>query len=391
MHYIFHDRGERETLKPLSWTRPVADLRVGIVTLREKWSLRSPGSTFSYRSEAYLGGIFDLSQPEGDAVRHVRGAAIATSALVDAVHGLKPGQQLVDAQGEWLASHGADAAETLVFADSVRFIRRPNDIFSSNAEALEADFDVLTAGRSSAPLSATNTVIGNRIFAEEGAVAEASVLNSRSGAIYLAAGSEIMEGSLVRGGLALGEGAQLKLGTKIYGATTIGPGSKVGGEVNNSVLWGNSNKGHDGFLGNAVLGEWCNLGADTNNSNLKNDYSEVKLWSYPSGRFEATGLQFCGLIMGDHSKAGINTMFNTGTVVGVACNVFGAGFPRNFIPDFSWGGPQGMTEYRLDKALATTERVLARRGRPLDAATTDILSEIFAQTATLRGGTAIAQ
>ncbi|MGA1380753.1 MAG: GlmU family protein [Schleiferiaceae bacterium] len=391
MHYIFHDRGERETLKPLSWTRPVADLRVGIVTLREKWSLRSPGSTFSYRSEAYLGGIFDLSQPEGDAVRHVRGAAMATSALVDAVHGLKPGQQLVDAQGEWLASHGADAAETLVFADSVRFIRRPNDIFSSNAEALEADFDVLTAGRSSAPLSATNTVIGDRIFAEEGAVAEASVLNSRSGAIYLAAGSEIMEGSLVRGGLALGEGAQLKLGTKIYGATTIGPGSKVGGEVNNSVLWGNSNKGHDGFLGNAVLGEWCNLGADTNNSNLKNDYSEVKLWSYPSGRFEATGLQFCGLVMGDHSKAGINTMFNTGTVVGVACNVFGAGFPRNFIPDFSWGGPQGMTEYRLDKALATTERVLARRGRPLDAATTDILSEIFAQTATLRGGTAIAQ
>ena len=391
MHYIFHDRGERETLKPLSWTRPVADLRVGIVTLREKWSLRSPGSTFSYRSEAYLGGIFDLSQPEGDAVRHVRGAAIATSALVEAVHGLKPGQQLVDAQGEWLASHGADAAETLVFADSVRFIRRPNDIFSSNAEALEADFDVLTAGRSSAPLSATNTVIGDRIFAEEGAVAEASVLNSRSGAIYLAAGSEIMEGSLVRGGLVLGEGAQLKLGTKIYGATTIGPGSKVGGEVNNSVLWGNSNKGHDGFLGNAVLGEWCNLGADTNNSNLKNDYSEVKLWSYPSGRFEATGLQFCGLVMGDHSKAGINTMFNTGTVVGVACNVFGAGFPRNFIPDFSWGGPQGMTEYRLDKALATTERVLARRGRPLDAATTDILSEIFAQTATLRGGTAIAQ
>ena len=391
MHYIFHDRGERETLKPLSWTRPVADLRVGVTTLREKWSLRSPGSTFSYHSAAYLAGSYNLSQPEGNSVRHVRGCLVATSALVDAVASLRQGQQLVDAQGEWLASHGADAAETVVFADSLRFIRRANDIFSANAEALEADFDLLTAGRSSAPLSATNTVIGDRIFAEEGAVAEASVLNSRSGAIYLAAGSEIMEGSLVRGGLALGEGAQLKLGTKIYGATTIGPGSKVGGEVNNSVLWGNSNKGHDGFLGNAVLGEWCNLGADTNNSNLKNDYSEVKLWSYPSGRFEATGLQFCGLVMGDHSKAGINTMFNTGTVVGVACNVFGAGFPRNFIPDFSWGGPQGMTEYRLDKALATTERVLARRGRPLDAATTDILSEIFAQTATLRGGTAIAQ
>ena len=391
MHYIFHDGSERETLKPLTWTRPVADLRVGILTLREKWSLRSPGSSFSYRTEAYLGGRFDVAQPEGEFVRHVRGAVVATPALVDAVHGLQEGQQLVDSQGEWLASHGADAAEVVVFADSVRCIRRPYDVFSANAEALEADFDLLTAGRSSAPISSTNTLLGDRIFAEHGAQVEASVLNSRSGAIYLAAGSEIMEGSLVRGALALGEGSQLKLGTKIYGATTIGPGSKVGGEVNNSVLWGNSNKGHDGFLGNAVPGEWCNLGADTNNSNLKNDYSEVKLWSYPSGRFEATGLQFCGLVMGDHSKAGINTMFNTGTVVGVASNVFGAGFPRNFIPDFSWGGPQGMTEYRLDKALATAERVLARRNLALDAATTDILSEIFAQTAPLRGGTAIAQ
>lgn len=391
MHYIFHDRGERETLKPLSWTRPVADLRVGVTTLREKWSLRSPGSTLSYHSAAYLGGSYDLSQPEGDQVRHVRGALVATDSLVDAVAALRPGQQLVDAQGEWLASHGADATESVAFADAVQLMRRPFDLFSANAAVLEADFDLLTAGRRSAAISGTNTLIGDRIFAEEGAVVEASVLNSRTGAIYLAAGSEIMEGSLVRGALALGEGSQLKLGSKIYGATTIGPGSKVGGEVNNAVLWGNSNKGHDGFLGNAVLGEWCNLGADTNNSNLKNDYSEVKLWSYPSGRFEATGLQFCGLVMGDHSKAGINTMFNTGTVVGVACNIFGSGFPRNFIPDFSWGGPQGMTEYRLDKALATTERVLARRGRPLDAATTDILSEIFAQTASLRGGTAIAQ
>jgi UDP-N-acetylglucosamine diphosphorylase/glucosamine-1-phosphate N-acetyltransferase len=249
----------------------------------------------------------------------------------------------VDAQGEWLASLGDDATETVVFKAKVPMVRRPYDLFSLNAEAIEADFDLLTRGRSSAPLSSSNTLIGDRIFAEPGALVEASVLNSRSGAIYLAAGSEIMEGSLVRGALALGEGSQLKMGSKIYGATTIGPGSKVGGEVNNAVLWGNSNKGHDGFLGNAVLGEWCNLGADTNNSNLKNDYSEVKLWSYPSGRFEPTGLQFCGLVMGDHSKAGINTMFNTGTVVGVACNLFGAGFPRNFIPDFSWGGPQGMS------------------------------------------------
>ena len=254
MHYIFHDRGERETLKPLSWTRPVADQRVGVTTLREKWSLRSPGSTFSYHSAAYLAGSFDLSQPEGDAVRHVRGCLVATNTLVDAVASLRPGQQLVDAKGEWLASHGADATENVVFADLALLMRRPFDLFSANSEILEADFDLLTRGRNSAPLSSTNTLIGDRIFAEEGAVAEASVLNSRTGAIYLAAGSEIMEGSLVRGALALGEGSQLKLGSKIYGATTIGPGSKVGGEVNNAVLWGNSNKGHDGFLGNAVLG-----------------------------------------------------------------------------------------------------------------------------------------
>ena len=391
MHYIFHDGDERETLKPLTWTRPVADLRLGIITLREKWLLRLPKSSFSYRSAPYLGGLFNLVQPPAEQTCHLRAAALAGQELVDAVQTLRPGQKLVDAQGEWLASLGDDANETVVFKAKVPMVRRPYDLFSLNAEAIEADFDLLTRGRSSATLSSTNTLIGDRIFAEPGALAEASVLNSRTGAIYLAARSEIMEGSLVRGALALGEGSQLKMGSKIYGATTIGPGSKVGGEVNNAVLWGNSNKGHDGFLGNAVLGEWCNLGADTNNSNLKNDYSEVKLWSYPSGRFEPTGLQFCGLVMGDHSKAGINTMFNTGTVVGVACNIFGAGFPRNFIPDFSWGGPQGMTEYRLDKVLATTERVLARRGRSLEQTTTDILSEIFAQTASLRTGTAIAQ
>ena len=242
------------------------------------------------------------------------------------------------------------------------------------------DYELLTKGRKSTELSSTNTIIGDRVFAEEGVEVEAAILNSKNGPIYLAKGSSIMEGSMVRGGLSLGEYSQLKLGTKIYGAVTIGPHSKVGGEVNNSVIQGYSNKGHDGFLGNSVIGEWCNLGADTNNSNLKNNYDEVKLWSYAKKGFERTGLQFCGLIMGDHSKCGINTMFNTGTVIGVSSNIFGSGFPRNFVPSFSWGGASGFVEYKLDKALKTAEIVFGRRSVELDATERQILTHIYEQT-----------
>jgi UDP-N-acetylglucosamine diphosphorylase/glucosamine-1-phosphate N-acetyltransferase len=256
------------------------------------------------------------------------------------------------------------------------------DIFSKNGDAIKADFDLITRGRTSQPLSTSNTVIGDakQIFLEEGAIVEASILNTNTGPIYIDKDAEIMEGSVVRGPFSLGEHAALKLSTKIYGPTTVGPHSKVGGEVNNSVIFAYSNKGHDGFLGNSVIGEWCNLGADTNNSNLKNNYGNVKLYNYSQKKMIDTGLQFCGLIMGDHSKCGINTMFNTGTVVGVGANIFGGGFPPTHISSFSWGGADGMEEYKFDKMIETASRVYARRNLTVNAVEKDILEKIFKNT-----------
>jgi len=259
----------------------------------------------------------------------------------------------------------------------VNLVDRMWKIFLYNKNELERDFELVTAGRTSANLSSTNTIIGDQIFVEEGVEAEAAIINAATGPVYLGKNSTVLEGTAIRNGLSLGEGSVLKMGAKIYGATTIGPDCKVGGEVHNSVLFGHSNKGHDGYLGNSVLGEWCNLGADTNTSNLKNNYDQVKLWSYIRGGFERTGEQFCGLMMGDHSKCGINTMFNTGTVVGVSANIYGAGFPRNFIPSFSWGGPQGMQEYSLSKALQTAKIVMSRRNIELDEVETNILTHVF--------------
>ncbi len=384
MDLVFHDGPEFETLKPLTWTRPVADLRIGILTISEKWSRHLASTTFSFATQPYLRSKF----PEFPGDMHLRGGLLPNVALIEAILALAPGQKLL-AGDQWLAHRNGD--QCVNFGGEYHLLQFPEQIFAWNGRELEADYALLTAGRTSQPISATNTLLGDRIFLESGAKVEASILNATTGPIYLAADAEIMEGSIIRGGLALGEHSQLKLGTKIYGPTTIGPYSKVGGEVNNAVLWGYSNKGHDGFLGNAVLGQWCNIGADSNNSNLKNNYDEVKRWSYARKRFEWTGMQFCGLIMGDHSKCGINTMFNTGTVVGVSCNVYGAGFPRNFVADFTWGGPQGMMEYSLHKALATAARVMERRGLEMDQVESDILSAIFAQTAEFRGGMALAE
>ena len=249
---------------------------------------------------------------------------------------------------------------------------------------MRKDFTLLTAGRTSAKISATNTILGSNFFAEEGATAECATFNTLDGPIYLAKNSQVMEGSHIRGSFALGEHSQVKMGAKIYGATTIGPHCRVGGEVNNSILFAYSSKGHEGFLGNSVLGEWCNIGADTNNSNMKNNYSEVRLWDYAKQSFRKTGLQFCGLIMADHAKCGINTMFNTGTVVGVSANVFGAGYPRNFIPDFAWGGSQGLEVYPLVKVFETAERVYERRNRVFNEVEKNILTHIFEQTQAYR-------
>ena len=375
------DGKHRSHLLPLTYTRPVAELRCGIITIAEKYTKR--GHEIGYGTEDYLCQKY----PSIESEILVSGSVCPTDAFLEAVAGLSSGQALI--QGDELLALKGDKwedepTEIIPFSGALNLITRPWDIWSKNASEMNLDFDLLTKDRFSAPIDATNTVIGDRVFLEEGAKATASILNSTSGPIYLAKNAEVMEGCIVRGGLALGEGSTLKMGAKIYGATTFGPHCKVGGEVNNSVIIGYSNKGHDGFLGNSALGEWCNLGADTNNSNLKNNYDEVKAWSYVDGRFAKTGQQFCGLIMGDHSKSGINTMFNTGTVVGVSANVYGAGFPRNFIPSFSWGGPQGTMEYRIDKALDTADRMMKRRGLEVDEVEKAILEQVYALSAEYR-------
>jgi UDP-N-acetylglucosamine diphosphorylase/glucosamine-1-phosphate N-acetyltransferase len=375
------DGKHRSHLLPLTYTRPVAELRCGIITIAEKYTKR--GHEIGYGTEAYL----NVKYPPIEAEVLVSGSVCPTDAFLEAVAGLSSGQALIQGD-ELLAFKGEkwedEPSEIIPFSGALNLITRPWDIWSKNASELNLDFDLLTKDRFSAPIDATNTVIGDKVFLEEGAKATASILNATSGPIYLAKNAEIMEGCTVRGGLALGESSALKMGAKIYGATTLGPHCKVGGEVNNSVIIGYSNKGHDGFLGNSALGEWCNLGADTNNSNLKNNYDEVKAWSYVDGRFAKTGQQFCGLIMGDHSKSGINTMFNTGTVVGVSANVYGAGFPRNFIASFTWGGPQGTMEYRIDKALDTADRMMKRRGLEVDEVEKAILEQVYALSAEYR-------
>lgn len=380
MNYILFDH-ERERLLPLTFTRPVSEIRIGILTIREKWE-RMLNNAISTKTEEYLSSKFPLREEHDNIL--VNGGVCPSLELVNAIAKLENGQRLVKGAlpiairvGNVGGLESLDS-EYIEYQSEILSVQDPWDIFSKNGDALKQDFELLTSGRKSEPLSDSNTVIGGgEIFLEAGAKAEACIFNTTNGPVYLAKDSEVMEGSVIRGPFALCESSTIKMAAKIYGPTTVGPHSKVGGEVNNSVIIGYSNKGHDGFLGNSVLGEWCNLGADTNNSNLKNNYDEVRVWSYSQERFAKTGLQFCGLIMGDHSKSGINTMFNTGTVVGVSTNVFGSGFPRTFIPSFQWGGAAGLTEYNKEKALATAERVMARRGIPLDETEKAILTSVY--------------
>ena len=388
MNYILFD-DHREDLLPLTFTRPVCDLRIGVLTIREKWEKRLNAQTSTF-TEKYLSAKFPCVESQVNVL--INGGVCPTKQLVEQVSKLKPGEQLVK-NGKLLAACSNDSLADFDFAnicgvelnEDVTTVEHPWDIFSKNGNELKEDFTLLTNGRTSASLSDSVTVIGDGVvFLEEGAKAEACIFNTSNGPIYLGKKTEVMEGSLIRGPFALCEGSQVKLGSKVYGPTTVGPHSRIGGEVNNSVIIGYSNKGHDGFLGNSVLGEWCNLGADTNNSNLKNNYDEVRVWNYGEGRFAKTGLQFCGLIMGDHSKSGINTMFNTGTVVGVSSNVFGSGFPRTFIPSFNWGGAAGFTEYNQQKAFATAERVMQRRGKEFNENEKAILSSVFELTKSYR-------
>jgi len=385
---LFDDN--RDNLKPLTFTRPVAALRIGILTIKEKWERMIP-SNVSYATEQYLSSKYPMVSTSDNFL--VNGGLLPNESLCAKIKALSL-NSIVEKDGKIIAAR-LDAEQTALFLKGEELVglasvetgdclqvQHPWDLFKLNAAAMEADFDLVTAGRTSQALSATNTVIGDpsKVFLEEGAWVECAIFNTSNGPIYIGKNATVMEGSIIRGGFALCEGASTKMAAKIYGPTTIGPYSKVGGEINNSVILGYSNKGHDGFLGNSVLGEWCNLGADTNNSNLKNNYGEVRLWNYLSNRFGSTGLQFCGLIMGDHSKTGINTMLNTGTVIGVCCNVFGGDFPRKFVPSFSWGSSRGFTEYKLRKVTEVAERVMARRNKKFDAAEEEILQNIFDAT-----------
>ncbi len=373
MHINFFDDDRWEHLLPFTFTRPVADIRVGILTIAEKWQRRLGAEQIGFVSEAYL--AVKYPKVEGQTL-WINGSVCPSNELVEAVKALKPSEKLV--QGELLLAHyGTLEVEAVNFSGSITQIRDTWDIFHLNGQELQSDFDLITAGRKSEEIPASAQVIGKEhIFLEKGAVVEHAILNATEGPIYLGKDSLVMDGAMVRGGLALCAHSQLKLGTKIYGPTTIGPHSKMGGELNNVVVFGYSNKAHDGFLGNAVIGEWCNIGADSNNSNLKNNYTEVRIWSYAQQRFAKTGLQFCGLMMGDHSKCGINTMFNTGTVVGVSANIFGSGFPRNYIPSFSWGGAQGFSKFKLAEAIEVSRAVYKRRGMELTQADIDILTHI---------------
>ncbi len=384
MTIILFDDDASKHLKPFTLTRPSADIRCGILTIAEKWA-KHLGQEISYRCAPYLQAKFP-ERPSDDNL-YINGRALPDTEFTSAVKALQSGEALIQGDTVLALRHSEFKPEACQTKDitPLRIISRIHNIFTFNHAEIEADFALLTAGRNSATLSTTNTVFGKYpLFAEEGVKAEAAVFNTNEGPIYLGKNSEVMEGALIRGPFALCESAGVKMGAKIYTGTTIGPHSKVGGEVSNSVIFGYSNKGHDGFLGNSVLGEWCNLGADSNNSNLKNNYEDVKLWNYQTGGFEKTGLQFCGLFMGDHSKCGINTMFNTGTVVGVSANIFGSGFPRNFVPSFAWGGAQGFETYLPKKAFQTAEKVMERRHVALEETDKNILLHIFEEEQSYR-------
>lgn len=378
----------RENLLPLSYTRPIADFLVGITTLRKKWESFLAGE-FSYSTVGYLSEKYPMKAAEENLF--IASNIIATEQLARRLVSLEPGEVLM---ADTMAGQrvlvgfkgGANRLDEvihsmpagIVYEEKVDAINYVYDIFLLNGRQIEADFDVLTAGREGQSIPRSNTVIGDpeRIYIESGAIVEGVVLNASHGPIYVGRHVEIMEGSRLRGPIALGEHSTVNMGTRIYPGTSLGPWCKVGGELNNVVIFGFTNKAHDGFLGNAVIGEWCNLGAGCVASNLKNDYTEIKLWNYPSHRFLRTGLQFCGLIMADHSKAGINTMFNTATVVGVGVNIHGSGFPRNFIASFSEGGPSGFTDLPMEKFFDIAKRMLARRGRSLSEADNRIFHAI---------------
>lgn len=394
---ILFDTDARNHLLPLTATRPMGELRLGILTLREKWERRLR-STASYITQEYLQEKYPINIEDENLI--INGGVLPTADLCRRIEALGLNEALL-ANGELIAARLNEAQfESLIgeeevdelqgqeLEDSVSLVQITSlwQLVKLNEKALVDDFALITSGRGSKPVSHSNRITGpiENLFIEEGVKMEHCTLNLTNGPIYIGANTEIMEGAMLRGPIAIGANCIVKMGAKIYGPSSFGPGCRIGGEVTRSIFYANSNKAHDGYLGDSVLGEWCNLGADTNNSNLKNNYSEVKLWDYETEKFVPTGQQFIGLIMGDHSKCAINTMFNTGTVIGVFANIYGAGFPRNFIPDFSWGGPDGYRTYKFAEACETAAIVMERRGQQFNDLEKAILYHIYDRTARFR-------
>lgn len=383
MQLVFSDAQYWEDFLPLTFTRPVAEMRCGILTFSERWQKILDSEEISWFTEMYLQQKF--REPEKKESLFLVPNFLPTEAVIQQIKELKQGEALVY-EDELVAAkinmEGFSLSQIEKMTDikeELVFFKKPTDLFTYNHKAIDFDFELLTKGRISQELSSTNGFLGKKedLFIEEGAEIEFSTINTKTGKIYIGKNAEVMEGCNLRGPITLCEGSKFNLGAKIYGATTIGPYSKVGGEVNNIIIFGYSNKGHDGFVGNSVIGEWCNFGADTNSSNMKNNYGNVKLWSYRTKAFEDTGLQFAGLIMGDHSKMAINTQLNTGTVIGVASNVFKEGFPPNLIENFSWGGFKDDEKFKLDKAYEVAARAMVRRNVALTDEDKGILKHIF--------------
>ncbi len=395
MNLILFDNEIRDQLLPLTFTRPICEIRVGILKIREKWE-KWLGGKISYITQDYLSEKYQIDYGENNFV--INGSVLPSPQLCTLMEQMNFNEaylqndelivaRLDEEQFERLI-HDEDITEIKgIDLENTEYLKINNlwNLFEINATAIKEDFELLTKNRVTEPISPTNQVLGKEgIFIEPGANVECAILNATHGPIYIGANATIMEGSMVRGPFCIGENGTLKMGAKIYGGTTLGPFVKAGGEINNSIIQGYSNKGHDGYLGNSFVGEWCNIGADSNTSNLKNNYGKIKLWNYPENNFIQTGLQFCGLFMGDHSKCGINTMFNTGTIVGVAASIFGGGFPEKFIPSYSWGGSNGMTEALMDKTFETIERVMARRNLNFEVEDRLILLRIHEETAKFR-------
>ncbi len=400
MNWLIFEDTQQVNFWPLTYTRPIYALRCGIDTLVEKWAQTLGSVPNGMLTSPELKEVWGKLPDGNGPILWINGRFFPNDEIHAHLNNLRPEHRLIDSEGLTLAfitekllpeckvwsEEEFAAFEVSGVVSTVKCLKQLPDLFSLNGEMIRADFERITKNRYSAPIEDKHTIVygSNRVFIEPGAKIRAAILNAEDGPIYIGEGVQIQEGAMVHGAHAFLPNAVVNMGAKLRGDSTLGPYCKVGGEFSNSILQGYSNKGHDGFVGNSYIGEWCNIGADTNTSNLKNNYAPVRLWNEAQGKFVDTGLQFCGLIMGDHSKCGINTMFNTGTVVGVGANIFGDGFPRNVIPSFSWGGAAGLTTHALPKVFETAQRVMERRKEVLSPAQHQLLEDIFKKTSYLR-------